>query len=151
MIWLHDKVVWQRTSRATSHLFFISTVWWYNILYHTPCIRQATFVNFQRKTYIMLDKTQSPYVTELTYHNNLALATKSISMVTELTLLQLLPGLNQTSFCLHGYLNNWSICKKIQKIWKYYYWFSNIIYTLYMYKKKPFKLEIARLQKGSMG
>ena len=54
----------------------------------------------------MLDKTQSPYVTELTYHNNLALATKSISMVTELTLLQLLPGLNQTSFCLHGYLNN---------------------------------------------
>jgi general stress protein CsbA len=35
MIWHHVKVVRQRTSRATSHHSFITTVWWYNILYQT--------------------------------------------------------------------------------------------------------------------
>jgi hypothetical protein len=49
MIWRHVKVVWQRTSRATSRHSFITTVWWYNILYQTPCIRQATFFNFKGK------------------------------------------------------------------------------------------------------
>ena len=49
MVWRHVKVVRQRTSRATSHHSFITTVWWYNILYQTPCIRQATFVNFKGK------------------------------------------------------------------------------------------------------
>jgi hypothetical protein len=36
MIWHHDKVVRQRKSHATSHHLFITTVWWYNILYQTP-------------------------------------------------------------------------------------------------------------------
>jgi hypothetical protein len=49
MIWRHIKVVRQRTSRATSRNWFITTVWWYNIFYQTPCIRQATFVNFKGK------------------------------------------------------------------------------------------------------
>jgi hypothetical protein len=35
MIWCHVKVVRQRTSRATSGHSFITTVWWYNILYQT--------------------------------------------------------------------------------------------------------------------
>ena len=35
MIWRHDKIVRQRRSRATSRLSFITTVWWYNILYQT--------------------------------------------------------------------------------------------------------------------
>jgi hypothetical protein len=49
MIWRHDKIVRQRRSRATSRLSFITTVWWYNILYQTPCIRQATFFKFKGK------------------------------------------------------------------------------------------------------
>jgi dolichol kinase len=49
MIWRHDKVVRQRTHRATSRHSFITTVWWYNILYHTPCIRQTTFFKFKGK------------------------------------------------------------------------------------------------------
>ena len=49
MVWRHVKVVRQRTSRATSRHSFITTVWWYNILYQIPCIRQATFVNFKGK------------------------------------------------------------------------------------------------------
>jgi len=51
MTWHHDKVVQQRTSRATSRYSFITTVWWYNVLYQT-----GDFLKFQRKTYIMLDK-----------------------------------------------------------------------------------------------
>ena len=35
MIWRHDKIVRQRRSRATSRHSFITTVWWYNILYQT--------------------------------------------------------------------------------------------------------------------
>ena len=35
MIWHHDEVVQQRRSRATSHHSFITTVWWYNILFQT--------------------------------------------------------------------------------------------------------------------
>jgi hypothetical protein len=38
-IWRHDTIVRQRRSRVTSGHSFITTVWWYNILYHTPCIR----------------------------------------------------------------------------------------------------------------
>ena len=49
MTWRHDKVVRKRTSRATSRHSFITTVWWYNILYHTPCIGKATSVNFKGK------------------------------------------------------------------------------------------------------
>ena len=49
MIWRHVKVVRQRTSRATSRHSFITIVWWYNILYQTPCIRQSTFFNFKGK------------------------------------------------------------------------------------------------------
>ena len=49
MIWRHDKVVRQKRSGATSHHSFI-TVWWYNILYQT-----GYFLQFCRKTYIMLD------------------------------------------------------------------------------------------------
>jgi hypothetical protein len=49
MVWRNVNVVRQRTSRATSRHSFIATVWWYNILYQTPCIRQATFVNFKGK------------------------------------------------------------------------------------------------------
>jgi len=49
MIWRHYKIVMQRRSRATSRLSFITTVWWYDILYHTPCIRQATFFRFKGK------------------------------------------------------------------------------------------------------
>jgi hypothetical protein len=49
MIWRHDKIVRQRRSRATSRHSFITTVWWYNILYQTPCIRQATFFKFKGK------------------------------------------------------------------------------------------------------
>ena len=48
MVWRHVKVGRQRTSRATSR-HSITTVWWCNILYQTPCIRQATFVNFKLK------------------------------------------------------------------------------------------------------
>ena len=40
MVWRHVKVVRQRTSHATSCHSFITTVWWYSILYQTPCIRQ---------------------------------------------------------------------------------------------------------------
>jgi hypothetical protein len=50
IIWRHDKVVRQKRSGATSHHSFITTVWWYNILYQT-----GYFLQFQRKTYIMLD------------------------------------------------------------------------------------------------
>ena len=53
MVWRHVKVVRQRTSRATSRHSFITTVWWY-ILYQTPCIRQATFVNFKGKRIIVV-------------------------------------------------------------------------------------------------
>ena len=35
MIWRHEKIVRQRRSCATSHHSFITTVWWYNILYQT--------------------------------------------------------------------------------------------------------------------
>jgi hypothetical protein len=50
MIWRHDKIVRQRRSLATSRHSFITTVWWwYNILYQTPCIRQATFFIFKGK------------------------------------------------------------------------------------------------------
>ena len=49
MIWRYDKVVRQKRSHATSRHSFITTVWWYNILYQTPCIRQATFFNFKGK------------------------------------------------------------------------------------------------------
>jgi hypothetical protein len=52
MIWRHDKVVVQRTSRATSRRYFITTMWWWNILYQTSYFR-----SFHRKTCIMLDKT----------------------------------------------------------------------------------------------
>jgi hypothetical protein len=52
IIWRHDKIVRQRGSRATSRLSFITTVWWYNILYQTPCIRQATFFKFKGKRVI---------------------------------------------------------------------------------------------------
>ena len=45
----YDKVVRQRKFRATSRHSFITTVWWYNILYHKLCIREATFVNFNGK------------------------------------------------------------------------------------------------------
>ena len=50
MIWRHDKTVRQRRSRTTSCHSFITTVWWYNILYQS-----GDFRSFQRKTYIMLD------------------------------------------------------------------------------------------------
>jgi hypothetical protein len=43
------KIVRQRRSRATSRHSFITTVWWYNILYQTPCIKQATFFKFKGK------------------------------------------------------------------------------------------------------
>ena len=33
MVWRHVKVVRQRTSRAMLHHSFITTLWWYNILY----------------------------------------------------------------------------------------------------------------------
>ena len=49
MIWCYDKVVRQKRSHATSRHSFITTVWWYNILYQTPCIRQVTFFNFKGK------------------------------------------------------------------------------------------------------
>ena len=49
IIWRHDKIVRQRRSRATSRHSFITTVWWYNILYQTTCIRQATFFKFKGK------------------------------------------------------------------------------------------------------
>ena len=49
MIWRHDKVVWQRRSRAITHHSYITTVWWYSILYHTLCIRKATFFTFKGK------------------------------------------------------------------------------------------------------
>ena len=39
MIWRHVKVVRRRTSRATSRHSFITTVWWYNILYQTGDFR----------------------------------------------------------------------------------------------------------------
>ena len=39
MIWGHDKVVRQRTSSATLCHSFITTVWWYNILYQTDDFR----------------------------------------------------------------------------------------------------------------
>jgi hypothetical protein len=45
----YDKVVRQMKFRATSRHSFITTVWWYNILYHKLCIREATFVNFKGK------------------------------------------------------------------------------------------------------
>jgi hypothetical protein len=48
MVWRHVKVVRLRTSRATSLHSFITTVWWYNIMYQTPCIRKTTFVNFKQ-------------------------------------------------------------------------------------------------------
>jgi hypothetical protein len=51
LIWRHDNVVRQRTSHATSRYSFITTVWWYNVLYQI-----GDFLKFQRKTYIMLDK-----------------------------------------------------------------------------------------------
>ena len=35
MKWRHDKVVRQRKCHATSRHSFITTVWWYNILYQT--------------------------------------------------------------------------------------------------------------------
>ena len=35
MIWRHDTIVRQRRSRVTSRHSFITTVWWYNILYQT--------------------------------------------------------------------------------------------------------------------
>jgi hypothetical protein len=38
-VWRHVKVVRQRTSRATSRHSFITTVWWYNILYQTGDFR----------------------------------------------------------------------------------------------------------------
>ena len=50
MIWRHDEVVRQKRSGATSHHSLITTVWWYNILYQS-----SYFLQFQRKTYIMLD------------------------------------------------------------------------------------------------
>jgi hypothetical protein len=57
MVWRHVEVVRQRASRATSCHSFITTVWWYNILYQTPFIRQATCVNFKgKRIHIMLDK-----------------------------------------------------------------------------------------------
>jgi hypothetical protein len=48
MVWRYVKVVRLRTSRAMSRHSFITTVWWYNIMYQTPCIRQTTFVNFKQ-------------------------------------------------------------------------------------------------------
>jgi hypothetical protein len=60
MVWRHVKVVRQRTSRATSHHFFITTVWWYNIFYQT-----GDFHSFQRKTYIMLDNSCYVQLTSL--------------------------------------------------------------------------------------
>ena len=47
MTWRHDKIVRQRRSCATSCHSFITTVWWYNILYQT-----GYFLYIQRK---MLD------------------------------------------------------------------------------------------------
>jgi hypothetical protein len=44
LLWFHEQVVWLRMSCATLHHYFITTVWWYNILYQTPCIKQATFL-----------------------------------------------------------------------------------------------------------
>jgi len=38
MIWRYDKINRQGGSRATLHHCFITTVWWYNILYQKPCI-----------------------------------------------------------------------------------------------------------------
>jgi hypothetical protein len=56
-VWRYVKVVRQRTSRATSRHSVITTLWWYNILYRTPCIRQATFFKFKgKRTIEMLDK-----------------------------------------------------------------------------------------------
>ena len=46
MIWRHDKVDWERTTHATSHHCFITTLWRYNILYQTGYFRK-----FQRKTW----------------------------------------------------------------------------------------------------
>jgi len=45
------KVTQHRTPRATSHHYFVTTVWWYNILYQT-----GYFLDLQRKTYIILDE-----------------------------------------------------------------------------------------------
>jgi hypothetical protein len=39
MIWCHDKVVQQRRSCAMLCHSFITTVWWYNILYQTDYFR----------------------------------------------------------------------------------------------------------------
>jgi hypothetical protein len=43
------KIVRQRRSRSTSRHSFITTFWWYYILYQTPCIRQVTFFKFNGK------------------------------------------------------------------------------------------------------
>ena len=49
MKWRHGKIVRQRRSRTTSRHSFITSVGWYHILYHIPCIRQATSFKFKGK------------------------------------------------------------------------------------------------------
>ena len=45
-IWSYNKIVRQRRSRSTSCFHsFITTAWWYDILYWRPCIR-LLFCNF---------------------------------------------------------------------------------------------------------
>ena len=61
ILWCHEKAVQYRTSHAASPHTFITIVWWYNILNQTLFSRQATFIKFQRYTYIMLNKIKYFY------------------------------------------------------------------------------------------
>jgi hypothetical protein len=49
----NDMTSWQNSSTEKIWCnvtpFFYHQVWWYNILYQTPCIRQATFFKFKGK------------------------------------------------------------------------------------------------------
>jgi hypothetical protein len=65
MIWRHDKIVRQR-SRATSRHSFITTLWWYTILYQTPCIRHATFFKFKGKRTEVWLQNQDKFVIQCT-------------------------------------------------------------------------------------
>jgi hypothetical protein len=49
---------------------FITTMWWYNILYHAPCITQAIFINFKGEPYIMLGNKLYLMTRFALYRNN---------------------------------------------------------------------------------
>ena len=44
MIWRHNKIVRQRRYRVMLHHSFITTVWWYNILYQTGYLYQVRVI-----------------------------------------------------------------------------------------------------------